>query len=66
MRVKVLDRLAPHSSDTQSQEEEATKVPKILTKSYVREINRGISYRIQRSELSHADSTDLAARAHFR
>ncbi len=45
---------------------ESAKGTRVLTGAYVRELNRGISYRIQQRELSHANSADLAAKARFR
>lgn len=45
---------------------ETAKVARVLTSTYVRELNQGISYRIQQRELSHANSADLAAKARFR
>ena len=42
------------------------RVPKILTDDYVRELNRGIAYRIRQHEAAHAGSEELAAKARFR
>lgn len=65
IKVKVLNADAerieeqlPHTP----QEEVAT----ILTSEYVREVNLGISHRIQQRELSHAESLDMVAKACFR
>jgi len=38
----------------------------ILTNAYVRQLNRGISYRIQQREVAHAESIDVVAKARFR
>ena len=45
---------------------ETTEKGKVLTSTYVRELNRRISHRIQLREISHADSANLAAKARFR
>lgn len=42
------------------------EIATILTSDYVREVNRGISHRIQQRELSHAENLDMAAKACFR
>lgn len=40
--------------------------PKILTGDYVKQLNHGISLRIQERQLCHAASAELAAKARFR
>ncbi len=39
---------------------------RVLTSAYVSQFNRGVSYRVQQREASHAASVDLAAKARFR
>jgi len=39
---------------------------RVLTSVYVSQFNRGVSYRVQQRETSHAASVDLAAKARFR
>lgn len=63
VKVKVLKRSKNSDLSVISKSEKTTRV---LTIAYVRELNQGISYRIQQRELSHANSADLAAKARFR
>lgn len=65
IKVKVLNADAEHI------EEQLPRIPDeeiatILTSDYVRDVNLGISHRIQQRELSHAESLDMAAKACFR
>lgn len=63
VKVKVLNGAMASTSAVSAESAEITRV---LTSDYVRELNRGISYRIQQRELSHANSAELAAKARFR
>lgn len=63
VKVKVLNGAADPAPAVIPEPEE---VMRVLTNSYVRELNQGISYRIQQRELSHAGSADLVAKARFR
>lgn len=63
VKVKVLNRTPTPTHVVVSKPVNTTKV---LSSTYVRELNRGISYRIQQRELSRATSVDLAAKARFR
>lgn len=53
-----IEELLPHVPEDE--------IATILTSDYVWEVNRGISYRIQQRELSHAENLDMAAKACFR
>lgn len=59
------------NADVEHIEEQLPHIPEdeiatILTSDYVREVNLGISHRIQQRELAHAESLDMVARACFR
>lgn len=66
IRVKVANRVQKNGTDRQTLPGRASEKKRVLTSSYVRELSRGISYRIQQREHSHADSAELAAKARFR
>lgn len=66
VKVKVLNGAKKGATTKQTTLPNSRKKKKVLTSAYVRELNQGISYRIQQREHSHADSVDLAAKARFR
>lgn len=65
IEVKVLSSTAKGTA-AHKRRNSSKKTAKILTHAYVRQLNQGISYRIQQREMSHAEGMDVAAKARFR
>lgn len=65
IKVKVLNADAEHTEEQMPQIPEE-EIATILTSDYVREVNLGISHRVQQRELSHTESLDMVAKACFR
>lgn len=65
IEVKVLNGTIKGAA-MRKQRNSGKKPAKILTNAYVRQLNQGISYRIQQREMSHAESMEVAAKARFR